>query len=92
MVKSGDLEDRGLLLPEEEEDEEGLIGCYFFRGFKYNEIHLFLFKNHDILKRQIKRYGLRRRRPDYDIDDVRESIQSIIIGQACLQGYNYGHL
>ena len=66
---------------------------YFFRGFEYKEISLFLFKNHGIemslstLKRRIKQYGLRRQRPDYDIDDERESIQSIINGPGCLQGY-----
>ena len=90
MVESGDLEDGDLELPEE---EEGLLRYYFFRGFEYKEIRLFLFKNHGIemslstLKRQIKQYGLRRQRPDYDIDDVRESIQSIINGPGCLQGY-----
>ena len=85
IVESGDLEDGDLELPEEEEDEEGLIRCYVFRGFEYNEIRLFLFKTHGILKRRIKPYGLRRRRPDYDIDD--ESILSIINGLGCLQGY-----
>ena len=48
MAESGDLEDGDLELPEEEEGEEGLIRYYFFRGFEYEEIHLFLFKNHDI--------------------------------------------
>ena len=61
IVESGDLEDGDLELPEEEEDEEGLIRCYVFRGFEYNEIRLFLFKTHGILKRRIKPYGLRRR-------------------------------
>ena len=66
MVESGDLEDGDLELPEEEEDEEGLIRYYFFRGFAYKENSLFLFKNHGIemslstLKRRIKQYGLRR--------------------------------
>ena len=32
MVESGDLEDGDLELSEEEEDEEGLIRYYFFRG------------------------------------------------------------
>ena len=88
-----EFEDGDLEVPEEEEDEEGLIRYYFFRGFEYKEIRLFLFKNHCIemslstLKRRIKQYGLRRLRPDYDIDDLRESIQSIINGPGCLQGY-----
>ena len=85
IVESGVLEDGDLELPEEEEDEEGLIRFYVFRGFEYNEIRLFLFKTHGILKQRIKPYCLRRRRPDYDIDD--ESILSIINGLGCLQGY-----
>ena len=58
MAESGDLEDGDLEIPEEEEDE-GLIRYYFFRGFEYIEIRLFLFKNHGIkmslstLKRRI---------------------------------------
>ena len=48
MVESGALEDGDLELPEEEEDEEGLIRYYFFRGFAYKENSLFLFKNHGI--------------------------------------------
>ena len=32
MAESGDLEDGDLELPEEEEDEEGLIRYYFFKG------------------------------------------------------------
>jgi len=43
MAESGDLEDGDLELPEEEEDKEGLIWCYFFSGFEYKEIRLFLF-------------------------------------------------
>ena len=31
-----------------EDDEEGLICYYFFRGFEYKEIRLFLLKNHNI--------------------------------------------
>ena len=93
MAETRDLEDGDSEPPEEEEDEEGLIRYYSFRGFEYKEIRLFLFKNHGIeislstLKRRIKQYGLRRQRPDYDIDVVRESIQSVINGPGCLQGY-----
>ena len=46
MAESGDLEDEDLELPEEEEDEEVVTRCYFFRRFEYKEIRLFLFKNH----------------------------------------------
>lgn len=34
MAESGDFEDRDLELPEGEEDAEGLIPYYFFRGFR----------------------------------------------------------
>ena len=77
----------------EKDDEEGLIGYYSFRGFEYEEIRLFLLKDHNTeislstLKRQIKRYGLKRQRPDYNIDEVKVSIQQIINGHGCLQGY-----
>ena len=62
MAESGDLEDGDLELPEEVDDEEGLIRYYL------KEIRLFLVlvKNHGIemslstLKRRIKQYGLRR--------------------------------
>ena len=44
MAESGDLEDEDLKLPEEVDDEEGLIRYYFFRGFEYKEIRLFLLR------------------------------------------------
>ena len=61
----------------------------FARGFEYKEIVLFLSKNHSIstFKRRVKRYGLRRQLPDYNIAEARASIQSIIDGPGCLQGY-----
>ena len=76
----------------EEDDEEGLIRYYFFKGFKNEEIRLFLLRNHNIeislitLKRRIKRYGLKRQRPDYNIDEVKVAIQQNINGHGCLQG------
>ena len=35
----------------------------------------------------MRRYGLRRQLPEYDIDEARASIQSLINGPGCLQGY-----
>lgn len=93
------LENEYFELPEEddeepeEDDEEGLIRYYFYRGFEYKEIVLFLSKTHGIhmsistFKRRVKRYGLRRHLPGYNIDEARASIQSIINGPGCLQGY-----
>ena len=35
------------------------------------------------LKRRIESYGLKIKRPDYNIDDVRASVQIIIDGHGC---------
>ena len=65
----------------------------FFRGFEYKEIILLLLKNHGIemslrtLKRRIKSYGLRRQQPEYNIDQVRASVPTIIDGHGSLQEY-----
>ena len=55
----------------EEDDEEGFMHYYFFRALhEYKEIRLLLLKNHNTeislstLKRQIKRYEIKRQRPD----------------------------
>lgn len=71
----------------------GMSGFYFFRGFEYKEIILLLLKNHGIemslrtLKRRIKSYGLRRQQLEYNIDQVRASVPTIIDGHGSLQGY-----
>ena len=86
-----DTED-GYLLPDDHEEEE-VIAYYFYRGFQYEEIVMFLEKHHGItmsmrtLKRRLKSYGLQRRKPEYDIDLVRTAVQGIIDGPGCLQGY-----
>ena len=69
------------------------FGIIFFRGFEYKEIILLLLKNHGIemslrtLKRRIKSYGLRRQQPEYNIDQVRASVPTIIDGHGSLQEY-----
>ena len=56
----------------------------FFKGFTYKEIRMFLHRNHGCivslrtLKRKIKRIGLRRRMPDYEMDAVRASVGGMI--------------
>ena len=78
---------------EDEASEESIIRYYFFGGFEYKEIILLLLKNYNIemslstLKRRIKGDGLRRQRPEYNINEVRASIQTIINGHGSLQGY-----
>lgn len=70
----------------EEDYKEGLIRYYFFRGFEYEYIRLFLLKNRNIesslsiLKRRLKHYWQKRQQPDYNIDEVKLSIQQIING------------
>ena len=39
------------------------------------------------LKRRVKKYGLKRQRPEYDIDEVKASIQGIVHADGCLKGY-----
>lgn len=78
---------------EDDVDKESIVRYYFFRGFDYEEIRMFLQKYYDIelsirtLKRRIKSYGLRRRQPDYDINGVRAAIHEVIDGHGSLQGY-----
>ena len=78
---------------EDEDSEESLIRYYFLRGFEYKEIILLLLNNHkteislSTLKRRIKSYGLRRQRSEYNIDEARASIRTIINGHGSLQGY-----
>jgi hypothetical protein len=78
---------------EEPFDEEDIIRYYFFRGFSYEEMRMFLERNNGIemsirtLKRRIKSYGLQRRQVEYDIAEVKEAIENIIDGHGSLQGY-----
>ena len=72
---------------------EELIQMYFFKGFGYEEIRLFLERNHDVsvslstLKRRIKQLGLKRRNPEYNIGEVRAAIMRIVNGPQGTQGY-----
>ena len=65
---------------------------YFKKGFKYEEILLFLRNYHDLnismptLKRRVKAYGLKRRNTDYDIDLVRKEIRRLLDGPGCMGG------
>ena len=68
---------------------------YFKKGFKYEEILLFLRNYHDLnismptLKRRVKAYGLKRRNTDYDIDLVRKEIRRLLDGPGCMGGYRH---
>ena len=60
----------------EEVDINGLIRYYFYKGFVYEEIRLFLSKYHgeemslSTLKRRVKQLGLKRRNPQYNLNLV----------------------
>ena len=65
----------------DEDSEEDFIRYYFFGGSEYKEIILLLLKDNDdeislstLKRRIIKSYGLRRQRPEYNIDEVKASI------------------
>ena len=83
----------------EVETEEQLLKHYFYSGYAYNEILLFLEKHHDIsisystLLRRLQKYRLQRR-CDRDAEEyadkvqqARERIQAIIDGPGGLIGY-----
>ena len=75
------------------EDEREIIEYYFVRGFQYNTIIDFLSKRHGIsmsertLRSRLNVYGLRRRSPDYNLDEIRGLIQEKLQGPACMGGY-----
>lgn len=77
----------------DEPDEDDLLRYYFYRGFKHLEIIHFLSKYHDItvshstLKRRLKSLGLKRRRPEYDIAEVRNAIRKLLDGPDSCRGY-----
>ena len=80
---------------EVEFDEETVIKYYFNRGFEYQEIILFLAKNHNhsisysSLLRKLKQYGLSRRNLDrqHKVADVRKRIEEIVCGPGSAGGY-----
>ena len=76
-----------------EDDEESLIEYHFTRGFQYDAIVDFLSKWHGVhmsertLRSRLRSYGLKRKQPDYNIDEIRELIQEKLRGPACMGGY-----
>lgn len=84
---------------EEKFDEEEVLTYYFYCGYSYNEILLFLEKYHNFiisystLLRRLRGYGLRRRcnensdQYQNSVVTARERIQAIINGPGSLCGY-----
>ena len=78
---------------QDEDDEDNLLRYYFYRGFKHLEIIQFLSKYHDItvshstLKRRLRVLGLKRRRPEYDIAEVRNAVRRLLDGPDSCRGY-----
>ena len=58
----------------EEVDIKRLTCYYLYKGFVYEEIRLFLSKNHreemslSTLKRRVKQLGMKRRNPQYNLN------------------------
>ena len=77
----------------EEEKIDHVIRTYFFKGFTYREICMFLERHHEYfvsmttLKRKVKKLGLRRRMPCFDIDAIRGTITELLDGPNNNLGY-----
>ena len=74
-------------------EEKDLITYYFYKGFQYKEICMFLLKRHGrkmslrTLKKRVKIYGLQRKNVQYDVDELRNAIRRLIDGYGSLMGY-----
>lgn len=77
----------------DEVTEQSLIEYYFSRGFQYKSIIDFLQKRHGIvisertLRKRLNEYGLRRRSPSYDINDLRRAMQEFLNGPGNMGEY-----
>ena len=77
----------------DEDTEQSLIECYFSRGFQYKSIVDFLKNRHGIvisertLRNRLNEYGLRRRSPSSDINDVRKAMHELLNGPGNMGGY-----
>ena len=78
-----------------DEELEGLIRYYFIRDFEYMEIIHFLSKYHGksiserTLHRRQREYGLNRRTPNYDMNEIEEEVRKLLGGPECLVGYRH---
>ena len=76
----------------DEDTEQSLIEYYFSRGFQYKSIVDFLKKRHGIvisertLRNRLNEYGLRRRSPSFDINDVRRAMHELLNGPGNMGG------
>ena len=74
-------------------EEKDLITYYFYKGFQYKEICMFLLKRHGrqmslrTLKKRVKIYGLQRNNVQYDVDELRNAIRRLIDGYGSFMGY-----
>ena len=73
--------------------ENELIQFYFFKGFEYNEILLFMSKYHGIemslrtLKRRLRSFALKRRNAVIDHQECRRAVTELVNGPGNLRGY-----
>ena len=77
----------------EEVDIEGHICYYFYRGFAYEKIRLFLSMYHceemslSTLKRRVKQLGLKRRNPQYNLNLWWDAVRVFLDGPESSRGY-----
>ena len=75
------------------EDEQGLIEYYFSRGYQYKSIIDFLSKRHAIdisertLRNRLKQFDLRRRSPEFDMNEIRRVVLDKLNGPGNMGGY-----
>ena len=90
---AANLDNNQLSSDTDTEDEQSLIEYYFSRGFQYKSVIDFLQKRHGIvisertLRNRLNEYGLRRRSPNFDINNVRQVMHDLLNGPGNMGGY-----
>lgn len=78
---------------EDEHSERDIIKHYFDAGYKYATILSQLERHHNIsmsirtLKRRLDDYGLKKKKNEVDVEQIRRLIQEIIVGPGSMWGY-----
>ena len=73
--------------------EDEVIEFYFFKGFQYNEILLFISKYHNVemsfrtLKRRLRSLCLKRRSTVVEVQECRRALTNLIDGPGSSRGY-----
>ena len=78
-----------------QENENDLIKGYYFQGFEYRDILLFLYQYHGIsiskrtLQCRMKSYDVSRRHAKCNIDTVVNEKRALLVGPKCMGGYRF---